>query len=887
MVTMAGERTPGARRPAVREQDSGARRTRCGLLALALLATACGGGSGSSTPASAGSPGPGGGGGGGGGGGTGGSGGGGGGGGGGGTVQIPTNVGDEVGLFEVEAPFAPDFLLRGTLPLPPGVYPRDDGQNPFAVLDYDGTPVATQVEVVSRYPFERDGADIVELIAFVRKPPGIPSGARLQYKVVFGFTDGTPYPVNPSVSDLVDGTKQLPNNVFGLLSDTTSIEITTRDVFGNDYRLRPLEPDGSTKLTRYGDLHTQARTYGVMEPVTPVSGSQGTLPHFFGVHAYVSSLHKEQVVLMDLRFNNGPDGNDPGTDADDPMGRLYFEDIEIAVPPTWVVLQAFDDPYWGNLLPVTSGGKTRYKLVEPMTDGSIHVMPERGQFHRRLAICPPGLENRAQSYLEGAGQGFCRRGSDAGAGHDYFSWWNPATARYFPQKYLLPSLEHVGHANVRNMLANSFDSLHAKLVDGTGTGNYPIQAGVLGWAHPYGVSYGGMTGGDEIFIIDGVKTAESASISGYREFQLTHRMHSDRHANVYFDEQGEPTRIDDWLQSGPSFDHVTFHFYGEQNGGPDLFGDASAPTFQVQTVANLNREPPYEDQLLNFDFHDLQHLIRYTRSPKVLVYLGNDPLARDDLHMQAEVFRMGFHQYPNNAGGGTQETGLLFRRQYVDAHGPVGFKVGRGEGWGIDAMNVAYATGDEDLRANLQPWYALIAEVFADGQSACSGFIQAQVAPKMLDGQYRARQNIEQAILENALRGINENVFRDVDPAHAAMLDDTLELSYYSWLGVMAWDPAKKGPWAITAVGPADDALPPYCTSLPADNGHTPYIDTYQLWGSLAYGHTLTGDPVFLSQATKMVDGGSLFSKLQNKSLDNINNRASLLALVQVQNGVF
>ena len=34
--------------------------------------------------------------------------------------------------------------------------------------------------------------------------------------------------------------------------------------------------------------------------------------------------------------------------------------------------------------------------------------------------------------------------------------------------------------------------------NGTGTGAYPITAPVLGWGHPYGVSYGGMTSGLEI-----------------------------------------------------------------------------------------------------------------------------------------------------------------------------------------------------------------------------------------------------------------------------------------------------------------------------------------------------------------------------------------------------
>ena len=44
----------------------------------------------------------------------------------------------------------------------------------------------------------------------------------------------------------------------------------------------------------------------------------------------------------------------------------------------------------------------------------------------------------------------------------------------------------------------SFDFLLGHLQDGTGVGDYPLASGVLGWGHPYGVSYGGMTGGEDI-----------------------------------------------------------------------------------------------------------------------------------------------------------------------------------------------------------------------------------------------------------------------------------------------------------------------------------------------------------------------------------------------------
>jgi hypothetical protein len=113
-----------------------------------------------------------------------------------------------------------------------------------------------------------------------------------------------------------------------------------------------------------------------------------------------------------------------------------------------------------------------------------------------------------------------------------------------------------------------------------------------------------------------------------------------------------------------------------------------------------------------------------------------------------------------------------------------------------------------------------------------------------------------------------------------------LEKSYYSWFNIMAWDTSKNGPWAKAAVAPLDESLPPWCNYTPP-NGNDTYVDTYQLWSSMAYGNELTGDPVFLSRSSQMLGGGGdLLSKLQNQGTNNIFNRSALLALVQIQNGI-
>src|SRR5207302_287580 len=151
-----------------------------------------------------------------------------------------------VARLELAAPSTPDFVLRGTIPVPRGTFPRDDGLSPFVLRDVDGTLQPAQTEIVSRYPDDDAGADVVEVSARVARPPGIPDE---------------------------------------------------------------------------------------------------TLPHLMGVHAYFRIYDRDAVVQIDLRIHNGQDGLDPTTDADDPVGKIYFQSLDLYVPSAWSVWEADPDAF--------------------------------------------------------------------------------------------------------------------------------------------------------------------------------------------------------------------------------------------------------------------------------------------------------------------------------------------------------------------------------------------------------------------------------------------------------------------------------------------------------------------------------------------------------------
>lgn len=781
-----------------------------------------------------------------------------------------------VARLQTRAPDVPEFLLRGTVPVPPGTFPAFPNRAPFTILDYDGTPVFTQVEVVSRYPDERDGADVVELLARVRRDPAVPANSVVSYPVVHQYMNPPSIGPGPLVQDAV---RQLLDNPDG-------VRITSYDCFGNAYVCRPLDKMNTYDMEHRGPVHTEVRLYQTQLPEPPVPGS--TLPHLFGVHSYLSLSRDSGVVGLDLRFHNAHDGHDPQDPRDDPLGTVYFERIELSVPEGWTVQQDFADPLFGAER--LENGRRIVSIVAPEPTGGLHVMRWQGQFHRRLALAPdrPNAQRAARVQLDGGGRAFCVRGFDV-RGREYWSWWNRDTARYFPQRLQLPRLDSLNPGALDAAIDGELDDLSTHLADGTGTGGYPLAAPRLGWGHPYGVSYGGMTGGLEIQFYDGIEIAAAASPNGFRLTSLLHRMQTDRQANALYQLGGQPSSVEEWRIDTGTDAYVPFeHFvvplvFGSR---PDPFGVRGAPTFQVDYVEANGLKPAYEGQYLGFDPYDYQHFVRYTRSAKVLVWLANDSLAKDDLCLQAEMFNLSFHPLANNPGGGFQGSGMRAMQTFVAAHPGNGCGFGRGEGWGVDCVVASYACSPRDWRATKLPWLKQQAELLMQGQASCSGFIQAFVNTKAVGGKYRARQAIEQSITENALVCLHESVFRDAWPGYAAMTRDVLVRSLDAFVGEMSWFPGQNGPWRYTGVGPLDPSVPGWCSQaeMPPDAWTVGDIETFQDWSSLAYGYDLTADPKFLQAAGLQLgvqDFPEMASLLRLQGTTNLGNRAALLALVQ------
>ena len=789
------------------------------------------------------------------------------------STQAPAAAGAKVvAMLETSATSLAEFNLRGTVPVPPGTY-QPGSQVPFSVLDWDGTAVSTQVQLVTWYPKAADGADVVEVLARVHTPPSATPGQKISYRVV----------QNPHTTKKF----RLTKDALQVADQAKAVLLVARDVYGNRYTL-DLFANGkkayklkTDDVLRDGEIAATVRTHGVVTPDSAalVGKPGGPLHHLFGVHAYTTFWVAESAVSLDVRVHNGLSGHDKTTALDDPNAALYFKDIEVWIPKGWKLFQQSPDPGLGT--PYDSQTWTVYPLVAARSDGKMHFMPQQAQFHRRLTIAPALHAAAAKAIGDEAGRAFCKAGPSP-TGGELWSWWNPQTARYFPMRYALPDLAFLGEAQILAKDQKNLATLRQVVATGK-AGSFPTDNAQLGWAHPWGSKYGGMTGGSEIQQHDGVTTAWAASVDGYRYSQLTHRMYSDRQCDVLFNLDGDPTQIQDWLLQGPAGPYIPMNFSQTLNEGNDPFGLTKADTSHVSYVKTKGLQPPYETELAGFMPIDFQHYTRYTRSAKVLAWLGNDPLAKDDVLMRAEIFRLSYSLVHNSATG-SNPSGMMADYQHVQSYPGLGFAFGRGEGWGIDIMNAAYSMADSKWRSEARPWFGEVVDLVAQGQSNCNGFIQSLVSEKMLDGKYATRQAIEQGIVENGLRGAIESVFRNVDSARTAQTEYTLEKSFYAMIGPMAWSDSMKGPHSYLAVGPLDKSKGAFCGSIPsdgADNG----VNFSQAYGSFAYAYEITGDQQFLakaSQAFSAPNPSGLLSAIEKSGFNLLDSRAPLIACCQL-----
>jgi hypothetical protein len=773
--------------------------------------------------------------------------------------------------LRMRLPQSESFVLHATLPLPPGM-PQDTLG--FEIRDPSATSTWTrsQWEVVTRYPGGEP--EVVELAARLQRPAGKRPGQWHTFDVRVAEEEQTP--TDP-------GGQRMQGAPFPDL-----LELRCRDVHGHTYRARMLGSSVQRIELAAGSAYQRVRLYATLLPEPEARlATPPALPHLMGVHAYLTRRAGDERISLDLRVNNGAtSGAADSTPSETPAGIVYWDALELVLPKGWSATALVRDPFLGKAS--QDGEHWVLPLVKALPEGALHMMGPQSQFVRRLTLHSPASQAPRAEHPSLSGLAFCV------AGPGLWSWWNPQTARYFPQRTPLALWSsyrrngRLGQAALEERLAAGLQRLRTLL--SSGTSQHGLLSGpLMGWAHPLGVSIQGMTGGSGIEPIVGQRTAAAADVRGVEVLMLEHRMHACRQPDAQWNHEGHPVGYELWRGQ---HNRVPFDFRTNANMVPRSFKlparGGPAASEQVEAVYAANRRPPYDrgtparadgrvpdqdDALLAWWPHDGQHMVRYTSAPKALVWLANDALARDSLLHAAELFHLAFHGGRHAVESWSPGATLRVYEGLADAYPSHGLPIGRDQAWGMDAACAAYSCASPQWRAIHQAWLVRVAQLLLDGAMS-SGIVQRQVNSKVLGGRHASSQTFESHFLLHAERCLIESVLKGVHPERAAAL---LELHHRA-LEFLYWGPVWSGPrptlhsatplagprWHFAVAPKQGFEAQPYCEAsrwgpdfLPPD-GLDLGVETRYGWGPLEYAMSNPlGD-----------EAGGLESRFLGRSLD-------------------
>ena len=263
-------------------------------------------------------------------------------------------------VIRVRSTDADSQLVQATLPVPRGTLTDNGLSVPLSIRDEQGNATPTQVEIVSHYPRWEDGADVVEVLAHVRRPEGLEPGEHFDLELG----------INPhSKKDLIIG-----QGAANLLNSPGAFKLVARDVFDNSYAadllagwdIQPGENQEelreATRVVRDGQIvRTVAFPQRTSAPQSPGGGPRRPCPTCLESTATPAPGEGKNFISLDLHVHNGLDGLDSADERDDALQSLHFKDLKLRTPPGWEVAALIENPQHGDS--VDAGGWRWHKLV--------------------------------------------------------------------------------------------------------------------------------------------------------------------------------------------------------------------------------------------------------------------------------------------------------------------------------------------------------------------------------------------------------------------------------------------------------------------------------------------------------------------------------------------
>jgi hypothetical protein len=745
--------------------------------------------------------------------------------------------GRAVAQLKWEQENVPTFV-RGTVPAP-----RDETMGRWVLIDQGGDPHPAQLEEVVRDPEGR--ALVYEVIA------RLPAAKQREQSGTLARTPGT----TPTAS-LPPAHEALPSG----------LRFSARDANGSSYQATISTKDPSHQqlsTLKNGPIHREDKHALVMLPSAEAK-AKGAQPHLFGIHAYLGRWEGAGFLTLDLRVHNALIGTEP---TESPIGPLYFESLKLSLPKGWTALAAVNDPHLR--LQESRDGESALIIVDELRGqdkddrARLQMMPPGASLHRRLVLFPKGdATTRAEARAHLAGEGWAVCSPKDGL----YSWSNPKTSHYFPQRELLPNLGAISapvgkqDSSLLSRLKLA-DEAHAQQIATGAPGQGAYRAGAMGWAHPWFRPSGGGHGGEGITFLEGLRALASGAPGELRRLRLLHRANTSRQPTGAWRANGSTTHLEEWLNEDGE---LPFAYHMKANahhkalrlpceGGPiidegisiHLRTERRPPYDQSDAIERGGKRPTNAADILAWHPHDGAHLIRYTAHAKALAWLSNDSLAIDSILHEAERFRFAL---PNTPSKAPPRITLHQLNSFANEQPAHGLPVGRELGWALDTVSAAFALGDDETRSRLIPWVREACAIVVKGTPSTGITTRNDHAPLSVPRTHAIAHTFQTAILQLGLRSARRSCLGDAD----AELSAELERLFMSCVGTLyfgqifergpkpleVWPAtgSPSGPRWIFPVAPLDWKEPPltHQSALPAsgfDGGvETAYSNTMLSW---------------------------------------------------------
>lgn len=403
--------------------------------------------------------------------------------------------------------------------------------------------------------------------------------------------------------------------------------------------------------------------------------------NLFGVVIYTTQYVGQAMFDFDIDINNAL--------VERIIGNVYFKSLALVIEDNYKLL-----PKMGSQRPCNTAANDRYFIAMP----SQYFWPKQGHLHRRFVATPQaGVSRKLIAYKQQfGGLGFCLDWPDSFG----VSKTGLGTVTNDLKYWGLDGKAYYGREGLRRQGLDMSSAIDGALKTGDTRPSFSVYSSAFGPFHPYFFPQQGSPGGFGIHHYSGYRLC----IEDFAAQACIHAMNAERQPWCMYYVNGRPKNSDDFANENGGI--IPFNF------GPLDYDINNVPAFL--NVRDFNNGNAGRD-ILNWAPHDNSHQCRYLKPMQVLVYVGNDWLAKRHLEMTAEVdvLYMNTHQQHTSYGVQHNLTTMLEIARENPGEGGI---LGRNRCWPIDAVMSYYAIAPLEWRNKMQTWIQELSECIITSQ---------------------------------------------------------------------------------------------------------------------------------------------------------------------------